>query len=53
METWGFDVAMSGFDAECEMPVEAVLGPLEANVVTTSGESTMEMGLYKYGGGSS
>ncbi len=44
METWAFDVAMSTFDAECEMPVEAVLGPLEANVVTTSGESTMEMG---------
>ncbi len=47
METWAFDVAMSGFDAECEVPVEAVLRPLEANVVTMKDKSGMERGLYK------
>ncbi len=47
METWVFDVAMSGFDAECEMPVDAVLRPLGANVVTMKDKSGMERGLYQ------
>jgi hypothetical protein len=43
-----FDVAISAFDVESQLAVDAVLRPKEADVVTTRTKQGMEMGLYKY-----
>ena len=42
METEAFDVTPSTFNAESQLAVDAVLRPLEADVVTTSGLNRME-----------
>ena len=42
-----FDVATSTFDAESQLAVDAVLRPLEADVVTMRTKQGMERWLYK------
>ena len=42
-----FDVAIGAFDVESQLAVDAVLRPLEADVVTMRTKQGMERWLYK------